>query len=233
MKESRIAWNLTYINLIPQTYIREPALDETIMSVASHLALQSSCIQRRVGAVLRNKEGFMVSAAYNEVPRGEKSCSESVGDCYRTVIRRENVKKVVSAWKYCPYCLHILPKNFADLVCPSCGKLYIDEFHHYKLLDKCRAIHAEEAVIIGTSLRADLREASLYSTTFPCMQCAKRIIDVGIAKVIYIDPYSDPEAIEFLERGGVKTRKFEGVKAQVYYRLFHRRRDLLEKGLIK
>jgi len=73
--------------------------------------------------------------------------------------------------------------------------------------------------------------STLYTTTFPCLQCAKRIIHVHLKDVIYIDPYPEEEAIKLLEEGDVKTVKFSGVKAQVFYRFFYPYREWLEKQI--
>lgn len=54
--------------------------------------------------------------------------------------------------------------------------------------------HAELNAILNSGT-ADLRGAKLYSTLFPCNECAKAIIQSGIAEVVYLsDKYADSEA---------------------------------------
>ncbi len=54
--------------------------------------------------------------------------------------------------------------------------------------------HAELNAILNSGT-ADLRGAKLYSTLFPCNECAKAIIQSGISEVVYLsDKYADSEA---------------------------------------
>ena len=100
----------------------------------------------------------------------------------------------------------------------------------FKALDKCRSLHAEETTILKVA-DGQINGSILYSTTFPCLQCAKRILHSGIKQIVYIDPYPEEESIKMLEGGDVKTEKFQGVKAQAYYKLFYPFREILEKEI--
>jgi dCMP deaminase len=90
------------------------------------------------------------------------------------------------------------------------------------MLDLCIAVHAEEAALLqaakfgGTEIDGSL----LYTTTFPCPLCAKMIIQAGIEKVIFAEPYPQDDAINALSDGGVPAELFEGVKGRAYHRLF-------------
>ncbi len=54
--------------------------------------------------------------------------------------------------------------------------------------------HAELNAILNAA-GGDLRGARLYTTLFPCNECAKAIIQSGIAEVIYLsDKYADSDA---------------------------------------
>lgn len=60
--------------------------------------------------------------------------------------------------------------------------------------------HAEMNAILN-STTADLRGASLYVCLFPCNECAKLIIQVGIKKVIYLsDKYAEKDAFKAAKR---------------------------------
>ena len=58
------------------------------------------------------------------------------------------------------------------------------------LIEFTRCLHAEQAAIVNAA-RAGVstQGAILYSTTFPCHECAKMIIGAGIVEVHYIEPY--------------------------------------------
>lgn len=215
--------------LITGRELRMPNIEETMMAVASNLSLQSHCIKRRVGAVLCSKEGFIVSAAYNEVPQPGKSCIEEYRMCYRDFFRNK-LKEELIKFIYCPNCGTKLKgqPTMSNLICSICNAEFVKFPPSFKALDKCQALHAEEITILRTP-EFQINESSLYTTTFPCLQCAKRIIHARLKKVIYIDPYPEEEAIKLLEGGGIKTVKFGGVKAQAFYKFFYPYREWLEK----
>jgi deoxycytidylate deaminase len=204
------------------------------MALASSLSLQSSCIKRRVGAVLCNKRGFIVSAAYNEIPgKKEESCLSLYRMCYRDHYRDKFKREILKKFQHCPLCTEKLTGSGLDISCPKCKKDLVDLFpSDFKALDKCRSLHAEEAVLLQTP-SSESEEAILYVTTFPCMQCAKRIVHSKVAGLFYIDPYPNSESVEILKKGGVAAEKFEGIKAQVFYRLYYRQRERIEKEIEK
>lgn len=53
-----------------------------------------------------------------------------------------------------------------------------------------RAVHAEmDALLAAGRIGASVRGYELYCTTFPCHNCAKHIVNAGIKRVLYIEPY--------------------------------------------
>jgi hypothetical protein len=53
-----------------------------------------------------------------------------------------------------------------------------------------RAVHAEmEAILCAGRNGISVRSGTLYSTTYPCHNCAKHIVAAGITKVKYVEPY--------------------------------------------
>ena len=92
----------------------------------------------------------------------------------------------------------------------------------FKILDYCRALHAEENAILNvtrTGSSSELKEATLYTSTYPCNLCANKITQVGIKKVVYFEPYPMKEAKAILSDGNVKQEPFEGVTFNAYFRL--------------
>lgn len=65
------------------------------------------------------------------------------------------------------------------------------------LIEYSRAIHAEMDAIVSLARRSSRIPPGsiLYSTTFPCHNCARHIIAAGIARVVYIEPYEKSLAI--------------------------------------
>lgn len=219
----------SHLGLITGKELRNPSIKETMMTAASTLALQSHCIKRRVGSVLCDKDGYIVSAAYNEVPTKQKKCVEEYGMCYRDHVRIKFKKEFLENLDYCPKCAK-QPKVSNPYLCNECEYDLSELLPEYKALDKCRSLHAEETTILKAA-HYQIKDSVLYTTTFPCMQCAKRILQVNIDRVIYIDPYPEEESIIMLEKGGVKTEKFEGIKAQAYYKLFYWVQEIMEQKI--
>lgn len=58
-------------------------------------------------------------------------------------------------------------------------------------------VHAERNAILNYSGNTkDLRGATLYMTWFPCTECTKEIIQVGIKKIVYLRMFSKLEQVE-------------------------------------
>lgn len=74
-------------------------------------------------------------------------------------------------------------------------------------------VHAERNAILNYSGNTkDLKGSTLYITWFPCTECTKEIIQVGIKKIVYLRMYSKPDLIEIskimLDAAGVEIVKF-------------------------
>lgn len=75
-------------------------------------------------------------------------------------------------------------------------------------LDLCLCLHAEENAIIEAG-RDRCHGATLYSNLFPCILCSKKIVQSGIARVVFNDHYaSDAAAENLLKAGGVVVDLF-------------------------
>lgn len=73
-------------------------------------------------------------------------------------------------------------------------------------LDLCRALHAEQNAIIQAALYGTpIEGSSLYCTTQPCVTCAKMIINAGILRVIYENPYPDDFSIGLFTEAGIEV----------------------------
>lgn len=71
----------------------------------------------------------------------------------------------------------------------------------------CRGLHAEQNAFLQAALHGtSLKDATLYSTTQPCIICAKMIINAGLKEVVIKGDYPDKMAKEFLHKAKVKVR---------------------------
>ncbi|WP_400260234.1 deoxycytidylate deaminase [Candidatus Methanomassiliicoccus intestinalis] len=75
----------------------------------------------------------------------------------------------------------------------------------------CRGVHAEQnAVIQAAYFGVSVKDASIYITNFPCVLCAKILINAGIREVVYLDDYVDPLSRKILEESNVIVRRYVG-----------------------
>jgi dCMP deaminase len=73
----------------------------------------------------------------------------------------------------------------------------------------CYAIHAEQnAILQAAKLGISIDGATLYTTHQPCSVCAKMIVNAGIRRVVYEQPYPDPFSLEFFQEAGVALEHF-------------------------
>lgn len=71
-------------------------------------------------------------------------------------------------------------------------------------------VHAERNAILNyRGSLDDLKGSTLYVTWFPCTECTKEIIQVGIKKVVYLRMYSKKELVDIsktmLNHAGVEV----------------------------
>lgn len=66
-------------------------------------------------------------------------------------------------------------------------------------------LHAEANAILKVARSTNnARGATLYLTHSPCKECSKLVLQSGIARVVYKDPYKDTSGLELLMSGGVE-----------------------------
>ena len=84
--------------------------------------------------------------------------------------------------------------------------------------------HAEMNAITNASNKPDLEGASIFVSLFPCNECAKLIVQVGIREVVYLsDKYADQDLFKasrrILQMAGVDCRQLEPQKQVIELRL--------------
>ena len=63
-----------------------PDKHEHFLNRARVVAERSTCLRRKVGAIIVNKDGVELSSGYSGAPRGSEHCIE-IGKCLRTELR--------------------------------------------------------------------------------------------------------------------------------------------------
>jgi dCMP deaminase len=73
-----------------------------------------------------------------------------------------------------------------------------------------RAIHAEQNAIIQAALHGiDLRGATCYVTSSPCVHCAKMLIAAGIKRIVFSESYTEDLGQQMAREAGVVLERFE------------------------
>jgi len=68
----------------------------------------------------------------------------------------------------------------------------------------CRAIHAEQNVIVQAALHGvSLLGATIYCTHSPCVLCAKMLINARIARFVTYGSYSEETFTDLFEEAGI------------------------------
>lgn len=146
------------------SHTERPSWDDYFLGIADLVSRRSTCLRRRVGAVLVRDKNILATG-YNGAPSKVRHCSET--GCIRE-------------------------------------KLKVPSGERHEL---CRGLHAEQNAFLQAALHGtSLKGASLYSTTQPCIICAKMIINAGITEVIINGDYPDRMSKELLREARVKVR---------------------------
>ena len=76
-------------------------------------------------------------------------------------------------------------------------------------------LHAEANAISKVAQSGNSsKDATLYVTASPCMECAKLIIQAGIKRVVYRDPYRITDGIDLLRRAGIEVEQVDDPSAE-------------------
>lgn len=224
---------------------REPCENEMMMHLAYSVSLHSSCIQRQVGAVITDDNYRVLSTGYNDVPRGSEPCFELYSECYRKIKKKETLQQSCKIIKFCPFCGNALnfekevldsePKTIKDnnFICKECNKDLFDVISTGKELDYCRSLHAEENAILSNpflsnNIYSKTGSMIIFTTTFPCMLCAKKIANSGIKRVVFVEPYPIKESYEIFQENDIEVVIFEGIKSLSFNWIFRKRAKFIK-----
>ncbi|MGH9392828.1 MAG: deaminase, partial [Terriglobales bacterium] len=91
--------------------------------------------------------------------------------------------------------------------CPRCSSLAASGTR----LDECVCSHGEENAIVQAAYHGiAIKDATLYTTLSPCLQCTKMIINAGIKEVVFNAHYPLGEtSVRILAEAGVAVRRLE------------------------
>lgn len=141
--------------------------DVYFMKIAELVAERSTCIRRKVGAVIV-RDKHILATGYNGAPKGLEHCLEA--GCLRE-----------------------------ELGIPSGERVEI-----------CRGIHAEQNALVQASrFGIALEGGTIYCNTQPCVTCSKLLINSGIVRIVYLEPYADKLGAQMLSQSGVHFERLQ------------------------
>jgi deoxycytidylate deaminase len=201
--------------------------NEIFMHMAYSSAHSSKCLKRHVGAVLVNDRGDVVGVGYNENPVGTHPCVEEPEyefRCFRDNVRNDKFQSLADERVRCPACGEPLRvEEGPPWRCSTCVERGVKSnlevyFFPDRAMSWCTAVHAEVRALMAAGPAA--RDTTLYTTTFPCFQCAEKITQAGIKNVWFTEAYPDTLAAERLRIANIAYNQFEGVRSAAFERIF-------------
>jgi len=179
-----------------------PTFDEYAMFMAFASALRSADLSRQIGAVIA-RDNEIVATGANDCPKpggglywpkydddSHKHIDSPNGRDYTRGgdSNRREQKKIIDG----------ILEDLDESVDKNEVEKALQASRIGDLTEYGRVVHAEmEALLFCARNAVDARGATLYTTTFPCHNCAKHIIAAGIEKVVYVEPYPKSKAIDF------------------------------------
>jgi len=218
--------------LIFGVQVVSPTQDECGMNMAFQASLQSACLSRQIGASIIAGSGDPLSTGHNDVPKfggglygpvpadQDRRCWAWGAKCYNDEEKEKITQQVVGLLRDGDFINEAKVQDAVTALRKSRIK---------GLIEFTRAVHAEmEAIIsVARSGKQGLIGSTLFTTTYPCHNCAKHVVNAGITRVVYLEPYEKslartlhPDAIHdplqerseqkvcFDNYGGVSPRRF-------------------------
>jgi deoxycytidylate deaminase len=212
-----------------------PTKDEYAMFMAFSASLRSADLSRQVGAFIMSQYGECLATGANDVPcypgglywssDPKENRDHNRGFDSNEAARNEMVIQIMR---------RLVGGNVSDEELLARGRLELANTGIFDITEYGRAVHAEmEALLSCARIGAPTRGAILYSTTFPCHNCAKHVVAAGIRRVVFVEPYPKSRALQlhedsiiFVETPTVSTENkvsfepFVGVGPRKYIDLF-------------
>lgn len=235
---------MKYAALILHPGLITPSSEERCMVVAYTAKFNSSCLSRQVGAVITNEYHSIRTIGWNEVPYGHIPCG--LRDVRELLVDNPGAK--VRNYKYIysefergtarykdnkTFLQHMddyvskidsVDKRLNGLPYPYCFKSMHNDFEGTKNQVHTRSLHAEEnAMLQMVKFGGEkLINGIIYVTASPCELCSKKLYQIGVRKIVYIDPYPGI-ARQYIIGNGYKRptlKLFQGAYGSTYFKLY-------------
>jgi dCMP deaminase len=86
-----------------------------------------------------------------------------------------------------------------------------------KRAEVCRAVHAEQNVIIQAALHGiSIKGSTIYCTHSPCVLCAKMLVNAQIKRFVSFGRYNDDEFLTLFKEAGIVFEMKERPSPQIF-----------------
>jgi dCMP deaminase len=231
----QFSWNnqvLKYVSLIDHPGIITPSPEERCMQLAYTAKHNSGCISRHVGAAITDENYSIKAIGWNNTPEGQVPCvlrktEDLVGldndlDSFTPYERSEEFKKVLG--ENFEQQIKENQKNLKGRNVCFCFKSLKNSYSEGKNQVHTRSLHAEESAFLQISKYGGvgIRNGKLFSTASPCELCSKKVYQLGIKTIYYIDPYPGISTDHILSAGSrpIEVKLFSGAIGNAYHWLY-------------
>ncbi|HWL53170.1 MAG TPA: anti-phage dCTP deaminase [Chthoniobacteraceae bacterium] len=190
------------VELLFGNVFHAPSRDEYGMFHAVSAGVRSSSLARQVGASICTDEGEIIALGCNDVPKaggglyweGDEGDSrdhlrghDSNDGMKRLFVRDILGRLKTSGWLREPLQTLSEEELFETAMEPDS---LLRRAELMKVIEYGRSVHAEMAALMDAVKRGiTVKGCTLYTTTFPCHNCAKHIVASGVRRVVYVEPY--------------------------------------------
>lgn len=232
---------LKYFSLINHPGLITPNTDERCMQIAFTAKYNSGCISRQVGAVITDKYNAIKSIGWNDVPCGQIPCllrdineiydeSATPNENVFSAFERGNINRydkgtnsfIEKVRKDEQICIDKINKKGLNYA--FCFKTLENKYKEEKNQVYTRSLHAEENAMMQIAKVGGngLEGGTMFVTASPCVLCSKKSYQLGIRRIVYIDPYPDIAIDQILHAGfnNIKVDEFEGAVGKAYLKLY-------------
>lgn len=231
---------IKYISLIQHPGLITPSLDEKMMQVAHTAKLNSACLSRQVGASITNQYGSLKAIGWNSVADGQTPCLLRSKDELLKGTISNSFSLYEKGKKFNEAITEFYPKIKNEDLIGRNQSFCFSEIHNKQIMKeknqntkdcKCdknqvhtRSLHAEENAFLQISKYGGegIKDGTLYSTASPCELCSKKAYQLGIKRIVYIDPYPGTAQEQILLSGlyPPKVKLFKGAIGSAYNKLY-------------
>lgn len=227
-----LTWQLVkYITLMVHPGLITPSAIERCMQLAYNAKYNSGCLSRQVGAVVTDADYAIKSVGWNEVPKGQLSCSlrsisgyckGNMEECYSQFEDEDSkFREILTSISENLKTINLHGRTFS-----YCFKDIYNGYKNERNQVYTRSLHAEENAFLQISKYGGqgIKGGYLFCTASPCELCAKKAYQLGIENIYYIDPYPGISEKHILNFGKYKTHPkmnlFYGAIGEAYIRLY-------------